>query len=636
MSTQHTSSERTQKFSVNEILKQIQQEQLEQLKHTKPSSASADVTTQIPATNNATKPEDSSQAHTKKAPEAKTEAQPQAKPQATATKSARTSEQVDKGTAANAQPNTQASTQPNTKPNTNPNEQAPASFNAALTNPKADLEALDTLERTLAAWRYAAAEIGGLGMSIDPEGASTVRGDVLASFEQQRRELLLNPSTTALLDRLSCPSAVLTEQATMQVRVLKQDIKKIAGVPVSLASAYQKLLCDADAVWHRAKAQNNWGAFSGYLEQIIARMKEIAHAKNPDADPYDVWLSEFEDGLNQAYLDDMFEQITACTTPLIAQIERKKQRGFTVTHDMFSGKFDEQRQWQLARDLLKLEGLDLSRVLLIPTEHPYSEAPSCSWGIIASHVYEHDILSNVFSMFHEGGHTLYELGVKDDYERTSLKGGTSFGMHEAQSRFFENYIARDRAYIPHILACMTKHFQGQLGRVTPNQLWRAANEVHPEAVRCDADELTYSVHIMIRYQLEKRLFNGSLKVEDVPDAWNSLTRELLGVDVPDNAHGCLQDMHWSSGYIGYFASYAYGNVIGAQLRHQMMEDGLLWDTILASGDIHPIRQWLKTNIWQYGRLKTTIELMQAACHEPIRTEYYLDYLQKKFTSLYNL
>ena len=274
--------------------------------------------------------------------------------------------------------------------------------------------------------------------------------------------------------------------------MLKQDIKKIAGVPVSLASAYQKLLCDADAVWHRAKAQNNWGAFSGYLEQIIARMKEIAHAKNPDADPYDVWLSEFEDGLNQAYLDDMFEQITACTTPLIAQIERKKQRGFTVTHDMFSGKFDEQRQWQLARDLLKLEGLDLSRVLLIPTEHPYSEAPSCSWGIIASHVYEHDILSNVFSMFHEGGHTLYELGVKDDYERTSLKGGTSFGMHEAQSRFFENYIARDRAYIPHILACMTKHFQGQLGRVTPNQLWRAANEVHPEAVRCDADELTYS------------------------------------------------------------------------------------------------------------------------------------------------
>ena len=249
MSTQHASSERTQKFSVNEILKQIQQEQLEQLKHTKPSNASAEITTQIPATNNAATREDKSQAKAKETPETKPEAKPETKPEATATKQARTNEQVDKDTAAHAQaakPNAQASKQTNPQPNA----QAPASFNAALTNPKADLEALDTLERTLAAWRYAAAEIGGLGMSIDPEGASTVRGDVLASFEQQRRELLLNPSTTALLNRLSCPSAVLTEQATMQVHVLKQDIKKIAGVPVSLASAYQKLLCDADAVWH--------------------------------------------------------------------------------------------------------------------------------------------------------------------------------------------------------------------------------------------------------------------------------------------------------------------------------------------------------------------------------------------------
>lgn len=509
-------------------------------------------------------------------------------------------------------------------------------LNAALTNPKKDLESLALLERSLAAFRYATSEIDSLGMSIDPKGASNARAEVMATFEELRRNLLLSDDTKHLLERLSLPSALVDEQTAAQIRILTRDRASIERIPDDLAKDFQRLTCEADTVWHEAKEQNSWELFAPYLARIVEMMKDIAHEKAPEKDPYDVWLNEFEPDLSQAVLDPMFKEIAACVSPLIAEITQKSANTFMPRADVFHNKFDEGRQWQLSRDLLELEGLDNSHVLLVPTEHPYSDAPSCAWGIIASHVYEHDILSGVYSIFHEGGHTLYELGVNAAYDQTSLKGGCSFGMHEAQSRFFENYIARDRAFIPHILVCMAKHFPGQIGRVTANQLWYVANTVDPHTTRMDADELTYPLHIMIRYEMEKKLFSGALDIADVPEAWNAETKRLLGVDVPSAREGCLQDMHWSSGYIGYFPSYAVGNVIAAQLRHQIIADGIAWDEVLASGDLSPILGWLREHIWQYGRSKTTSELMQACCKEDLNVSYYVDYLQTKFRNLYTI
>ena len=507
---------------------------------------------------------------------------------------------------------------------------------AALTNPKADAEELNQLEQNLFVTRYCSAEIAGFGMSIDPQGAAQTRSKVLSLLENRRHDLLCSQKTADLLARLSCPSAVLTQTQKAQVAILQHDRQKLVGVPRELAQKFAELTCIADDAWHKAKAQNSWEMFAPYLKQIIETMKEIAQARDSKKDPYDVWLDEYEQGTTHAFLDTFFEEVKSGIAPLLHDVLIKQNKGFRPNTSLFAGKFDIMRQRLLAHDIIDLMGLDKNHVVIVDTEHPYSDAPSIDYGIIASHLHEHDVLSNVFSMFHEGGHTLYETGVNPAYDCTSLKGGASYGIHESQSRFFENYIARDRNFAPHILRLMAHHFQGQLGRVTPQQFWQVSNAVKPGLIRMDADELTYPFHIMIRYEIEKQLFAGELDVEDVAATWNKLYKEYLGVEVSDPAHGALQDMHWSSGYLGYFPGYAVGDAIGAQLKHAMIASGIAWDDVLASGDLAPIRLWLKDHIWSYGRSRTPHELIEQASGEALTTTYYLDYLTQKFTALYNL
>ncbi|MBD9244326.1 MAG: hypothetical protein EGQ66_00530, partial [Coriobacteriaceae bacterium] len=287
-------------------------------------------------------------------------------------------------------------------------------------------------------------------------------------------------------------------------------------------------------------------------------------------------------------------------------------------------------------DLMRLEGVDEDALWLGRTEHPFTGGPGVGFVLIASHVYEDNVLSNVFSMLHEGGHTLYEQNVDPAYAMTSLKGGTSMGMHEAQSRFFENIVGRSEAFAGPLLEVLQRRFPGQLGRVTPHQLYLAENCAEPCLIRCDADELTYPLHILIRYELEQMLFSGEAKAADIPALWAAKHKEYLGLDVPDDARGALQDTHWSDGSLGYFPTYALGSAFGAQLKAAMVAGGMDFDTVCASGDLAPIREWLRTNIWHWGRAKDSGELMLAACGEPFSPAYYTDYLTQKFSSLYGL
>jgi carboxypeptidase Taq len=307
-----------------------------------------------------------------------------------------------------------------------------------------------------------------------------------------------------------------------------------------------------------------------------------------------------------------------------------------IDRSVVEGRFDVNRQWELARDLMDLEGLDPKVMFLTHTEHPYSDALTTNYAIIAAHPIEEDVSSNVFTMLHEGGHALYECGVNPAFNYTSLKGGTSSGMHEAQSRFFENYVGRSRAFAPHLISIMGRHFRGQLGHVTANQFYLATNKVEGSLIRTEADELTYPLHVLIRYEIEQMLFSGQCKAADVPGIWNEKYKAYLGVTVPDDAHGALQDTHWACGDIGYFPTYALGGAYGAQLRHQMIAEGLDWEATLASGDLAPIREWLRSRIWRFGRSRDAGELIESACGEPFSPTYYTDYLSEKFSSLYNL
>lgn len=504
---------------------------------------------------------------------------------------------------------------------------------AALTNPKADIAALDELERHLFAHRYAQIGMQCYGATIDPEKATNDRGEALAILQEEDQALLCSAATGALLDRLSSASAVLTPTQAAQVRILKRDRASMVDVPPEVQSALTRLTTEADDVWRRAKVAGDWDSFEPYLDRIVAKLREVAHYRNPNADPYDVWLDEFEHDTNCAFYDRFFNQVKDAVVPLLADVARSRR---TMSRAAFTGHFDEGRQWELARDLVRLEGLDEGKVFLSSTEHPFSDGLTSNYAIIACHVDDDDVLSNVFTMLHEGGHALYEMGVDPALDRTSLKGGTSSGMHEAQSRFFENYVGRSSAFAPRLLETMAARFRGQLGRVTPGQLYAAVNRVEAQPFRTEADELTYPLHVLVRYEIERLLMSGEATAKDVPQLWSQRYHDYLGIDVPNDERGALQDTHWSGGLIGYFPTYAFGSAIGAQLKAAMVREGMDFDGVCASGDLSPIHGWLRDRIWRFGRSRDTNELILDACGEPFSPVYFTDYLTEKFSALYGL
>ncbi len=509
----------------------------------------------------------------------------------------------------------------------------PAQLNAALANPRADMEAFDALERRLFSLDYAMGEIGSLGPVIDPPKATEERAEAMAVLQQARTEALCDPAVGPLLDRIEKAPELVGETRLAQARILKRDRAAILDVPAEEQAEFSRLTIEANDVWRRAKPANDWESFAPYLDRIVAALTSMAAKKDASKDPYDVWLNEYEWGTDRAFYDRFFSQVKDCVVPLLADCVASRHK---PGHSCVDGSFDEERQWRLARDVVRLEGVDEGALWLGRTEHPFTGGPSRSFVVIASHVYQDNLLSNVFSMLHEGGHTLYEQNVDPAYRFTSLRGGTSMGMHEAQSRFFENLVGRSEAFAAPLLEILVKHFPGQLRSVTPRLLYLAENCAEPSLIRTEADELTYPLHILVRYEIEQLLFSGEAKAADVPALWAQKYHDYLGVTVPDDTRGALQDTHWSDGSFGYFPTYALGSAYGAQLKAAMVAGGMDFDAVCASGDLAPIREWLRERIWRWGRSKDSGELIEAACGEPFSPAYYTDYLTEKFSALYRL
>ncbi len=512
-------------------------------------------------------------------------------------------------------------------------ETNPSQINAALSNPRADMEALDALERTLFSLGYAMGEVGALGPVIDPPRATAQRGEALAQLQQMYVEALCAPEVGAFLERLSGQPELLGEKRVAQVRVLRRDRASLVDVPAEEQAAFSRLTVEANDVWRRAKAANDWASFEPYVDRIVEALRHMAACKKPGADPYDVWLDEYERGCDRAFYDRFFSQVKDCVVPLLADCMASRHK---PSHTVVDGTFDEERQWRLARDLVRLEGIDEDALWVGRTEHPFTAGISPDFVVVTGHAYADNLLSNVFSILHEGGHALYEQNVDASYAGTSLVGGTSMGMHEAQSRFFENLVGRSEAFAAPLLKVLARHFPGQLGRVTPHQLYLAENCAEPGLVRTEADELTYPLHIMVRYEIEQMLFSGEATAADVPRLWAEKYRSYLGVTVPDDAHGALQDTHWSDGSFGYFPTYALGSAYGAQLKAAMVARGVDFDGACASGDLAPVRAWLRDNVWRWGRAKDSGEIIQEACGEPFSPTYFTDYLTEKFSTLYRL
>ena len=468
-------------------------------------------------------------------------------------------------------------------------------------------EALKKLEQTQAAYNHAMGVLYLDAATAAPSDTWEGRGKTMEVMSQITYDLLVNDENNELLSYLEAHADELDAQTKREVEVLRKSYDQIHRIPAEEYVAYSVLINDAESVWHKAKPEDDFAAFAPYLEKIVDYNRKFAGYYHPEMAPYDALLNEYEEGMNVETLDAFFAQLRQTIVPLIEKIRATKQIGdaFLYRH------YPVEIQRKLSDYLMEVMGIDRTHCGIAETEHPFTTNFNNKDVRITTHYFEDNLVSSMFSVIHEGGHALYELGADDCYNYTALAGGVSMGIHESQSRFYENIIGRSPAYVHAVFPKLKELFPEQLADVDEEMFYRAINKAEPSLIRTEADELTYCLHIMVRYEIEKQLIGGTLAVKDVPAEWKRLYKKYLGVDVPSDREGCLQDSHWSGGSIGYFPSYALGSAYGAQMLHKMQEEiGDIWADV-AKGDLSKVTDWLRSHIHRYASFKSP-----ASCLNP--------------------
>ena len=493
------------------------------------------------------------------------------------------------------------------------------------------LAALDALQRKMAAYDHALGLIYYDGATAAPSGTAKNRGESLAILGEASYELSTCKATEELLDALWAQKDELDEAHRRMVFLLRQSLEELRKIPMEEYIAYQRLVNESEDVWHRAKAENNYAAFEPYIDKIVETKKRFAAYVKPEMDAYEYCLDKYEEGLTRKTCDEFFAALRENLVPLIQKVcaaENKPDMNLLKFHAPI------EKQRILSDYLMDVLGIDRAHCVLGETEHPFTTGFTKYDCRITTHYYEDSMASSLFSVVHEGGHGMYDMGVKDEFAYTCLGGGVSMAVHESQSRFFENIIGRSRAFVK-LIAPKLRELFPELKDADDEELYRAFNDSYPSLIRIEADELTYCQHIMVRYELEKALFDGKITAADLPAEWNRLYKEYLGVDVPDDTRGVLQDTHWAGGMFGYVPSYALGSAYGAQLLKKMEETTDVFGEVEKS-NLAPVRDWLRENIWQHGSLYTPGVLMESAFGGKFDANYYVEYLKAKFTENYSL
>ncbi|MBO2516651.1 MAG: carboxypeptidase M32 [Clostridiales bacterium] len=500
-----------------------------------------------------------------------------------------------------------------------------------MTDISALKERLYEIQSLQSAYDHALSLISYDGVTSAPAGTAQNRGHAVSLLSGEKYKLSTSEETVKALEELDQNRDQLSGREQRMVFLMLKEIRQMRKIPMDEYIAYEELLVQADDIWHTAKENSDFALFEPCLEKIFATNIRFASLIAPDKDPYDYWLGEFEDGLDMKTCDAFFATLRARLVPLIRKIGEKPQ----VDDACLKGDFSDADQEKLAKELMKIMGLDLDHVGLATTEHPFTtDFGSHLDERITTHYQRDDFSSSLFSVIHEGGHALYDTGSDESLCYTVLDGGVSMGIHESQSRFYENILGRSRAFsgflAPVIRSCLKDR-----AAYSDEDFYKALNKVQPSLIRTEADEVTYCLHVMVRYELEKALMHGQITVHDLPGEWNRLYKEYLGVDVPDDRHGVLQDSHWSGGAIGYFPSYALGSAYGAQFLKKMKETVDV-DACLAKGDFDPVNAWNREHIWKWGSEKPADRLLKDVLGEPFDPSVYLDYLAEKRSDVYGI
>ncbi|NOU96999.1 carboxypeptidase M32 [Paenibacillus sp. LMG 31456] len=413
----------------------------------------------------------------------------------------------------------------------------------------------------------------------------------------------------------------------------KKDYDRSKRIPPQKYQDYVVLTAQAESAWEDAKHQSDYAMFQPYLEKIVAANLEFIDLWGYEGHKYNTLLDMYEPGMTVAKLDQVFGALREKVVPLLAAIQASPHQPKT---DFLKQTFDKEKQKKFSLYILKQMGYDFEAGRLDETVHPFATGLNPGDVRITTRYLLDDVNSALFGTIHEGGHALYEQNISKDLIGTPLCTGTSMGIHESQSRFWENMIGRSRPFWKRYYGDLQNNYSGQFDNVPVEDFYRATNEVKPSLIRIEADELTYNLHIMVRYEIEKELFSETIRVADLPEAWNEKYKDYLGVSPANNGEGVLQDVHWSGGAFGYFPSYALGNMYAAQMMRTIRKELPDFDGLIEGGNLLPIKDWLAEKVYRHGKALTPTEIITSVTGEELNPDYLVQYFNEKYGDIYKL
>ncbi len=493
------------------------------------------------------------------------------------------------------------------------------------------LNRMNELQAAQQAYNHAMGVLSLDGETAAPAASARGRGETMGYLSGVTYRLLVNDEVKEALETILANPDSVTPIQRRQAELFKEEYDDSVRIPMEEVVEYSTLISNAGAVWHEAKEKDDYASFAPCLEKIIDFNRRFAAYKDSTKPAYDVLLDGYEKGASTATLDPFFGLLREKLSPVIRAVAKKPAPDVSFLQQRFP--IADQRVF--SDRLMQMMGIPRDRCGIAETEHPFTTNFN-KWDVrITTNYAEMDVADSMYSVIHEGGHALYELGTADEIQFTNLASGASMGLHESQSRFYENIIGRSLPFCRALLPLMQEVFPAQMKGVTAETLYAAVNKSCPSLIRTMADELTYAQHIAIRYEMEKRMMNGDVKAAELPAMWNEMYKEYLGVTVPNNREGILQDVHWSGGMIGYFPSYALGSAYGVQMLSAMEKDFDPWSQV-EKGDLSGVTAWLGEKIHRHGKFMTPPELLRNAIGTDFDPNCYVDYLVKKYSALYQL
>ncbi len=469
-----------------------------------------------------------------------------------------------------------------------------------------------------------------------PTGAAEARAEQIATLSVMAHALLTNNRAKQLAEYFETTLPIqndgLSEFERRVARVFVREVQQATVLPEDFVRRKARATTLAQEHWKQARQQSSFAYFKEDLTVLVELAREEASHRGYKYHPYDALLDLYEPGMTVQELDPLFTQLATSTRELLDIVASSAKKPDRRILEMY---FPAETQLQAAREIVEAMGFDFSAGRIDLSEHPFCTSLATTDVRLTTRINDYDIRSCLFGLIHEAGHGLYEQGMRAELNGTFAREGASMGIHESQSLFWETIIARSEEFWHWALPVLRRYFPSQFGEVTPRQMYAAINAVKPSLVRIEADEITYNMHIILRYEIEKQLLEGRLSVDEIPGYWNDRFHQLLDLEVPNDALGCLQDIHWSFGGFGYFPSYTLGKLYAAMFRRALLDTIPETPQLVRNGNFEPIHLWLKRNIHQWGRTLNPSELVATVTGSTLNVDDFIEYARQKVQRIYD-